>query len=147
MKVKTICAVKQWNKFKSNTFQKLESTTDVKFQNIIYYCWDGKKAVNQNQQVKIDFLGAVNKMKNLNHKFERNFIGFQNSCTGEYVQFVRLGHDSWYADVPIKDQNNWEGYLWAGYADTKSITDMLKLFFEELPWFNSISWKMRRITQ
>ena len=147
MKVKTICAVKQWNKFKSNTFQKLESTTDVKFQNIIYYCWDGKKAVNQNQQVKIDFLGAVNKMKNLNHKFERNFIGFQNSCTGEYIQFVRLGHDSWYADVPIKDQNNWEGYLWAGYADTKSITDMLKLFFEELPWFNSISWKMRRITQ
>ena len=147
MKVKTICAVKQWNKFKSNTFQKLESTTDVKFQNIIYYCWDGKKAVNQNQQVKIDFLGAVNKMKNLNHKFERNFIGFQNSCTGEYVQFVRLGHDSWYADVPIKDQNSWEGYLWAGYADTKSITDMLKLFFEELPWFDSISWKMRRITQ
>ena len=129
MKVKTICTVKQWNKFKSNTFQKLESTTDVKFQNIIYYYWDGKKAVNQNQQVKIDFLGAVNKMENLDHKFERNFIGFQNSCTGEYVQFVRLGHDSWYADVPIKDQNNWEGYLWAGYADTKSITDMLKLFF------------------
>ena len=127
--------------------QKLETITDVKFQNIIYYCWDGKKAVNQNQQVKIDFLGAVNKMENLDHKFERNFIGFQNSCTGEYVQFVRLGHDSWYADVPIKDQNNWEGYLWAGYADTKSITDMLKLFFEELPWFDSISWKMRRITQ
>ena len=147
MKVKTICAVKQWNKFRSNTFQKLESTTDVKFQNIIYYCWDGKKEVNQNQQVKIDFLGAVNKMENLDHKFERNFIGFQNSCTGEYVQFVRLGHDSWYADVPIKDQNNWEGYLWAGYAYTKSITDMLKLFFEEMPWFDSISWKMRRITQ
>ena len=124
--------------------QKLETKTDIKFQNIIYYCWDGKKAVEQNQQVRIDFLGAVSEMENLDHKFERNFIGFQNCSTGEYVQFVRLGNDSWYADVPIKAQDNWEGYLWAGYGNTQSITDMLKLFFEEVPWFDSLSWKMRR---
>ena len=86
-------------------------------------------------------------MKNLDHKFERNFIGFQNCSTGEYVQLVRLGYDSWYADVPIKDRNNWEGYLWAGYGDTQSITDMLKLFFEEVSWFDSIPWKMRRCPQ
>ena len=127
--------------------QKLETTTDVKFQNIIYYYWDGKRTVEQSQQVRIDFLGAVNEMECLDHKFERNFIGFQNCSTGEYVQFVRLGNDSWYADVPIKDCSNWEGYLWAGYGNTKTITDMLKLFFEEVPWFDSISWKMRRIIQ
>jgi len=124
--------------------QKLETTTDVKFQNIIYYYWDGKKSVDQNQQVKIDFLGAVNEMENLDHTFERNFIGFQNCSTGEYVQFVRLGNDSWYADVPIQDRGNWEGYLWAGYGNTQSITDMLKLFFDEMSWFDSMSWKMRR---
>ena len=124
--------------------QKLVTKTDIKFQNIIYYYWDGKKSVEQNQQVRIDFLGAISKIENLDYKFERNFIGFQNCSTGEYVQFVRLGNDWWYADVPIKDQDNWEGYLWAGYGDTKSITDMLKLFFEEVPWFDSISWKMRR---
>jgi len=127
--------------------QKLETVTDVKFQNIIYYYWDGKKSVEQNQQVRIDFLGAISKMENLDHKFERNFIGFQNCSTGEYVQFVRLGNDLWYADVPIKDRSNWEGYLWAGYGNTKSITDMLKLFFEEVSWFDSMSWKMRRIIQ
>ena len=127
--------------------QKLETITDVKFQNIIYYYWDGKKSVDQNQQVKIDFLGAVNEMECLDHKFERNFIGFQNCSTGEYVQFVRLGNDSWYADVPIKDRRNWEGYLWAGYGNTQSITDMLKLFFEEVSWFDSIPWKMRRCPQ
>ena len=127
--------------------QKLETITDVKFQNIIYYYWDGKRTIDQSQQVRIDFLGAVNEMENLDHKFERNFIGFQNSSTGEYVQFVRLGNDSWYADVPIKDRGNWEGYLWAGYGDTQSITDMLKLFFEEVSWFDSLSWKMRRCTQ
>jgi hypothetical protein len=124
--------------------QKLETATDVKFQYIIYYYWDGKKTVTQNQQVRIDFLGAVREMEKLDHKFEKNFIGFQNCSTGEYVQLVRLGYDSWYADVPIKDRGNWEGYLWAGYGDTKSITDMLKLFFEEVLWFDSIAWKMRR---
>ena len=127
--------------------QKLETITDVKFQNIIYYYWDGKRTVDQSQQVRIDFLGAVNEMECLDHKFERNFIGFQNCSTGEYVQFVRLGNDSWYADVPIKDRSNWEGYLWAGYGNTKSITDMLKLFFEEVSWFDSIPWKMRRCPQ
>ena len=127
--------------------QKLETITDVKFQNIIYYYWDGKRTIDQSQQVRIDFLGAVNEMECLDHKFERNFIGFQNCSTGEYVQFVRLGNDSWYADVLIKDRGNWEGYLWAGYGDTKTITDMLKLFFEEVSWFDSIPWKMRRCTQ
>jgi hypothetical protein len=127
--------------------QKLETTTDVKFQNIIYYYWDGKKSVNQNQQVKIDFLGAVSEMEKIDYTFDRNFIGFQNCSTGEYVQLVLLGYDSWYADVPIKDRNNWEGYLWAGYGSTKSITDMLKLFFEEVSWFDSIQWMMRRCPQ
>ena len=89
-------------------------------------------------------MGAVSEMEKLDHTFEKNFIGFQNCSTGEYVQLVRLGNDSWYADVPIKDQKNWEGYLWAGYGNTKSITDMLKLFFEEVSWFDSIPWKMRR---
>jgi len=127
--------------------QKLVTKTDIKFQNIIYYYWDGKKSVEQNQQVRIDFLGAISKIENLDYKFERNFIGFQNCSTGEYVQFVRLGNDWWYADVPIKDQDNWEGYLWAGYGNTQSITDMLKLFFEEMSWFDSLSWKMRRYVE
>ena len=61
-----------------------------------------KKSVDQNQQVKIDFLGAVSEMEKLDYKFEKNFIGFQNCSSGEYVQFVRLGNDSWYADAPIK---------------------------------------------
>ena len=43
-----------------------------------YDYWDGKRTVDQSQQVGIDFLGAVNEMENLDHKFERNFIGFQN---------------------------------------------------------------------
>ena len=42
--------------------------------------------------------------------------------------------------------NSFGGYP-IGYGDTQSITDMLKLFFEEVSWFDSIPWKMRRCTQ
>ena len=67
--------------------QKLETITDIKFQNIIYYYWDGKKLVKQNQHVQIDFLGAVNEMDNLDYRFECNFIGFQNCSTGQYLSY------------------------------------------------------------
>ena len=70
--------------------QKLETTTDVKFQNIIYYYWDGKKSVDQNQQVKIDFLGAVSEMEKLDYKFEKNFIGFQNLYNLLVILWINL---------------------------------------------------------
>ena len=69
--------------------QKLETATDVKFQNIIYYYWDGKKTVKQNQQVKIDFLGAVSEMKNLDKgitefsKLVQSFGGSMDQLTRE----------------------------------------------------------------
>ena len=88
MKVKTICAVKQWNKFKSNTFQKLESTTDAKFQNIIYYYLDGKKAVNQNQQVKIDFLGAVSEMEKLDYNLRKTLLVFKIVLVGNMFNLL-----------------------------------------------------------
>ena len=57
--------------------QKLETETDVKFQNIIYYYWDGKKTVKQNQQVRIDFLGAVSEMEKLDYTFEKTLSAFK----------------------------------------------------------------------
>ena len=49
--------------------QKLETETDVKFQNIIYYYWDGKKTVNQSQQVGIDFLDISNLYLSIQHNY------------------------------------------------------------------------------
>jgi hypothetical protein len=131
----------------SKQISNLDTITDVKFQDIIYYYWDGKKLVKSNQQVKIDFLGAMREMENIDHTFELNFIGFQNNATGQYVQFIRLGENYWYVDSPINDQHNWEGYLWAGYGNIQEIANLVKLFFKEGSWFESISWKMRRYSQ
>jgi len=124
--------------------QKIDSVIDTKFQNIIYYYWDGKKDIESDSNITIDFIGAMNEMKNIDYTFDKNFIGFKNQNNNELVQFIRIQENYWYADVPINAGYNWDGYYWAGYGNTVEIAKMLKLFFEEIPWFNSISWVMRR---
>jgi hypothetical protein len=132
---------------KQDRFTNLDTLSDVTFQDIIYYSWDGKKEIKSDNNVNIDFIGAMNEMKNLDHTFDKNFIGFKNNKNKDLVQFIRIQEDSWYADIPINSGYNWDGYYWAGYGDTKTIASILKLFFEEVEWFDSISWVMRRHKQ
>ena len=118
--------------------------TDVKYQDIIYYMNNKIKKVSQKQHVQIDFLKAVSEMNSIDYNYNMNFIGFDNLAKHECVQFIRQGEDKWYAEVPINFGKNWDGYAWASYSDSKTVTDLLRLFFEEVPWFGMLSWKMRR---
>jgi len=124
--------------------EKQESITDVKFQNIIYYMDNRIRKVSQKQNVQIDFIKAVSEMNSLDYTYENNFIGFDNLSKHECVQFIREGQDKWYAEVPIKHGMKWDGYAWCSYTDSKTVTNLLRLFFEEVPWFGMLSWKMRR---
>jgi len=74
-----------------------------------------------------------------------NHIGFVNHNIRETVQFIRKGKNFWYADVPIDDGANWDGYVWGAYSDNKTISNMMRLFCEEVEWFRMLKWKMRRI--
>ena len=56
--------------------------------------------------------------------------------------------------VDVKKSKNKFLSSWMNYKNHKisdkeflQITDMLKLFFEEVSWFDSLSWKMRRCPQ
>jgi hypothetical protein len=124
--------------------EKQESITGVKFQNIIYYMDNRIRKVSQKQNVQIDFIKAVSEMNSLDWNYENNFIGFDNLSKHDCVQFIREGQDKWYAEVPIKQGMKWDGYAWCSYTDSKTVTDLLRLFFEEVPWFGMLSWKMRR---
>ena len=124
--------------------EKQESVVNVKFQNIIYYMNNNVKKISQKQNVQIDFIKAVNEMNELDWNYEENFIGFDNLSKHECVQFIRQGDDKWYAEVPIKHGMKWDGYAWCSYTDSKTVTNLLRLFFEEVPWFGMLSWKMRR---
>jgi len=123
---------------------KQEIKSDVKYQDIIYHMDNKGKTVCSKDHIHIDFLKAMSEMKNLDWKYENNYIAFKNKKTDEYVQFIRQGENKWYADIPIKDGKDWDGYTWSCYSDSKTILCMMRLFFEELPWFGMLSWKMRR---
>lgn len=119
-----------------------DAEQDEKFQSITYYkCVDSCSV----RDVPIDFLGAMLEMGALPVATKMNrFIGFVNRRNGDNVQFIRRGEDDWYVDVPINGGSSWDGYYWGGTADSKTVAELLRLFFEEMPWFGMVSFTMRR---
>ncbi len=124
------------------TKQEIES--DVKYQDITYHMYDKSKTVDSKDHIHIDFLKAMSEMSGLDWNYEKNYIGFINKRTTETVQFIRQGQDKWYAEVLIHSGKNWDGYTWSCYSESRPISDMMRLFFEETSWMGTLSWKMRR---
>jgi len=124
--------------------EKQESITDVKFQNIIYFMNNIGKTVNSKSNIPIDFLTAMSEMESLDYTSNDHFIGFVNKKTNECLQFKRRTKDDWYAEVIINHGKGWDGYYWCANSKIDAISNMLRLFFEEVSWFGMLSWKMRR---
>ncbi len=124
-------------------FLKQKEIQGIKYQDITYFKQNGNEIVDSEPLIHIDFIKAMSEMENLNWKLF-NHIGFTNHKTNDFVQFIRQGQNKWYADVPIDDGVNWEGYCWIAYGDNKTISNMMRLFFEEVDWFGMLRWKMRR---
>ena len=131
-------------KIKSFELSKQDTISDVKYQDITYHMDNRDKTVDSEEHAQIDFLKAMNEMENLDWNYENNYITFVNNKTEECVQFLRKSKNNWYAEVPINDGLNWDGYAWSCDTESKPIMDMLRLYFEEVPWFGMLSWKMRR---
>ena len=119
-----------------------EAEQGLKFHPITYYkCLDGRSM----RGVPVDYLGAMKEMEGMPIATgPYRFIGFENTRNGDNVQFIRLGSDEWYADVPINGGPRWDGYYWGARAATKPVADMLRLFFEEMPWLGMLPFTMRR---
>ena len=140
-KIKTICV---------EIPQTLEDQNDLqntKYQDIIYYKYDRDELVESSNNVHIDFFKAMSEMEKLDWNYKYKYIGFENKKTAETLQFIRLDQNRWYADVPIHWGVKWDGYYWSAYSDTEIIVEMVKLFFEEMPWFGMLEWKMRRCSE
>jgi len=113
-----------------------------KHQNITYELVNGARHV---KDMPIDLAGALREMGGLSHGVE-NFMCLTNhdAATDDFVQFLRLGDDRWYADIPIKKDNDWSGYVWGCETTTRPLTDTLRLFFEDVAWFGVLPWTMRK---
>ena len=124
-------------------FQEQKEIQGIKYQDITYFKQNGNEIVDFEALIHIDFMKAMSEMENLNSDLF-NYIGFRNHKTNDFVQFIRQEQNRWYADVPIDDEKNWEGYCWSAYGENKTISNMMRLFFEEVDWFGMLRWKMRR---
>ena len=119
-----------------------EAEQGERLQSITYYkCVDDGSV----RGVPVDYLGAMKEMEGMPIAAgPYRFIGFENARNGDNVQFIRLGSDLWYADVPISGGPRWDGYYWGARASTRPVADMLRLFFEEMPWLGMLPFTMRR---
>ena len=115
---------------------------DEKFQSITYYkCVDDFYV----RDIPVDFIGAMREMESLPVATgPYRFIGFLNRRNRDNVQFIRMAEDEWYVDVPINGGYEWDGYYWGARTDTKTVSELLRLFFEEMPWFGMVQFTMRR---
>ena len=137
-KIKTISIEDQ------HALQDQNNLQNTKYQDIIYYKYDRNELVESTNNIHIDFFKAMSEMEKLDWTFSPNYIGFENKKKDELVQFIRLEQNRWYADIPINSGVNWDGYFWGTRSDNKTISDMMRLFFEETLWFGILNWKMNR---
>lgn len=114
-----------------------------KHQNITYELVNGARHVKERP---VDLAGALREMDGLKHGIE-NFMCLTNHDAAKegFVQFLRLGDDWWYADIPIDKGSDWSGYVWGCETATRPLVDTLRLFFEDAPWFGVLPWTMRRV--
>jgi len=127
------------------TLEDQNNIQNTKYQDVIYYKHDRDELVESIDNIHIDFFKAMSEMEKLDWTFLPNYIGFKNKRKNEMVQFIRLGRNEWYTDIPINSGKNWDGYYWASYSDNKTTSEMLRLFFEEVSWVGMLSWKMRKV--
>jgi len=121
-----------------------EVVLDVKYQNIIYYKNNIDEFISALEFRPIDFLKAMSEMENIDWNFSENYIGFTRMK--DAILFRRKSGTKWSVVVPIYEEDQWTGFSWFANSDSNIISDMLRLFFEQVPWFGMLSWKMGKGT-
>ena len=134
------------NKIDDDTISLLGTRSDIKYQDIEYCMHNRKKIVYYNEHKKIDFHLAVDELKSLGCTLWQNGISIYNNKTDQSIFCHRLVEDKWLVFTPIKTDGIWSGYEWVSYPDTASLINVLKLYFEETPWFNTLTWKQVKWT-
>jgi len=128
-------------KMKNKLFHKFQTHQEIKPQDIIYYKNNRDEVVSALEFQPIHFLKAMSEMENMDWNFSKNYIGFSDNK--DTIFFRRLNETRWSVEVPIFEGDRWTGYNWYAYSNSQIISDMLRLFFEKISWFEMLLWEMR----
>ena len=124
-------------------YQKTLQDTDKKYQHITYWKWGKFETVDALKLIPIDLQKALNEAEKLLWEHEES-IGFTNGKNKDAIHITRKEENLWHAHVPIFTKDEWDGYYWSAFSDTKTMFDVIRLFFEEVEWFGMLDFKMRR---
>lgn len=116
---------------------------NIKYQNIIYYMINRTKCVYYPEQVTIDLLTAINELNGIDWTWKNNGISFINLKNDDNIFCHRLERDKWFVATKVKD-GDYSGYQWISYPDHESLINTIRLFFEDLSWFDVLNWNMVR---
>ncbi len=124
-------------------YQDQMQKTDAKYQNITYWKYGKFETVHPLSFTPIDQQKALHETEKILWKYEEA-IGFTNGQNKDAIHFKRTEEDRWHVTVPIFTREAWDGYFWWAVSDTRTVLDMIKLFFEELEWFGMLDFEMNR---
>lgn len=125
-----------------NTILKQKTLGKIKYQDIIYYKDDRDESITPFEEKPVDFILAMSEMEKLDWTFKNNRIGFCKRY-GDSILFFRLAESMWQVQVPLFYGENWSGYVLIAYLDSKSVSNMTRLFFEDMDWFGAIKWRQK----
>jgi len=126
------------------TIPKQDEEEKTDFQLITYYKNDGVKIVKGEANVPIGYFKAKNEIPKINYNITDNYIGFHNHKTGQTLQMVRMAEDLWYVEN-LPGSINFQGWIWFHETDTQSVLNLVKLFFDEAEWFDTVNWILKKI--
>ncbi len=140
--MKTLQFIKNLNYLDEKQISEIDEAQNIKYQEIFYHKHTPKKTIYSKEEQPVDFLKAMNEMEDLVYGQGWYYIQFHNKRNGDEVGFVRKKEDEWYVQTSIKSSSN--DYFWCVHTSSENVSSLLRLFFEEMPWFGLLQWKMNR---
>jgi hypothetical protein len=55
-----------------------------------------------------------------------------------------MAEDLWYVEN-LPGSINFQGWIWFHETDTQSVLNLVKLFFDEAEWFDTVNWILKKI--
>lgn len=111
----------------------------TKYQDIEYCMANRGRFVLYSEHRKIDYVSALHELANLDWTYLNNGISFIDNKTHGSVFFRRTNLNLWYVQTAAHDAN---GNFWTTTIDSESAFTVLRLFFEESPWFEAVGWHL-----
>ena len=116
--------------------------TDIKYQHIVYCKCNRNNCVSYTDHVPIDLVKATNELNGMDWTWKNNGITFINLKNDDDIFCHRLKENKWFVATRVMKDDVYTGLHWVAYPDHESLINTIRLFFEEVAWFEMLDWNI-----